>query len=88
IQVDGSRGARVSRFKQQLVSGARPRSPSGTLPPSSPTLRSTLAPSSSSDPGSARIGTAALLHDNGALLIIGDSVHAQVMTATMYLLRS
>ncbi len=44
--------------------------------PSSPTpgLRSTLALSSSSDLSSACIGTAALPHDNGALLIIRGSV--------------
>lgn len=30
------------------------------------------------------MGTAALLHDNGALLIIRDSVLAQMMTAKMY----
>lgn len=48
-------------------------------------LSSTLALSSSSDLSSAGIGTAALPHDNGALLIIGDGVLAQVMTAKMHL---
>lgn len=54
--------------------------------PSSPTpgLRSTPAPSSSSDLRSACIGTAARPHDKGALLIMRDSVLAQVMTAKMY----
>lgn len=54
--------------------------------PSSPPP--TVALSSSSDISSTYMGTAALQHDNGALLIIRNSVHAQVMTAKMYLPQS
>lgn len=86
IQVDGSRGARVSSFRQQLVSEDWPRSPSGNPAPSSPPpgLCSILVLSSSSDLSSARIGTATRPHDKGALLIIGDSVLSQVMMAKMH----
>lgn len=80
----------MSRFKQQqqLVSEAWPRSSAGTLPPRHLLPGSALhspSLSSSSDLRSARMGTAALQHDNGALLIIQDSVLAQVMMAKMYL---
>lgn len=80
IQVDGSREAQVSSFRQQLVSGDWPRSPSGNPAPSSPPpgLCSILVLSSSSDLSSARP------HDKGALLIIGDSVLSQVMMAKMH----
>ncbi|KAK2884558.1 hypothetical protein Q8A73_021032 [Channa argus] len=51
-------------------------------------LSSLSLPSSSSDLCSAYMGTAALQLHNGALLIIGNSVLAQVMTAKMYLPKS
>ncbi|KAK5851124.1 hypothetical protein PBY51_001943 [Eleginops maclovinus] len=81
---------------QQRVSGVPFQAAAGERSPAEVTLRdpapssltprlpSTLGLSSSSDLSSACIGTAVLQHDNGALLIIRDSGHAQVMTAKMY----
>lgn len=76
---------------QQRGSGVLFQAAAGERSPAEVTLRDPApsspppSPSSSSDLGLARIGTAARPHDNGALLIIGgDGVLAQVMRAKMY----
>lgn len=83
----GLEGSRVSRFRRQLASGGLAEvTLGGTRPPKPPasTPARHLPPYSACHrhpiPALHCIGTAALPHDNGAFLIIGVGVLAQVTT--------